>query len=67
MKWPWNREQTRPSAEVEHAQEASDRELREARQIRARAREVGTSLSQSRDANHYAMALAAVFSKGPDR
>lgn len=68
MKWPWSRERsTVRSEEVERAERAADIQLREARQLRAEAKQVGTSLAESRDANHYAMALAAVFSKGPNR
>lgn len=68
MNWPWHREhRTGPSPEVETAHQVADQQLREARELRGRAREVGSSLLQSRDANHYAMALAAVFSKGLDK
>lgn len=63
MKWPWNRSRpVGPSAEIKLAQAVSDQQLIEARQLRARAEQVGSSLAASRDANHYAMALAAILS-----
>lgn len=68
MIWPWNRgKRTSLPEEIVRAQQASDRQLVEARHLRTQAQAVGSSLSDGKDANHYAMALAAVFSKGPNR
>lgn len=66
MNWPWSRHErnARSTLEVESAGRVVDQQLNEARALRAAAQEVGSSLDQGRDANHYAMALAAVFSKG---
>lgn len=62
MKWPWSRK-AHPCASPEAIEsiKRGQEELREARRLRSEASSIGASLEHSRDVNHYAMALAAIF------
>jgi len=66
--WPFaKREPAQPSQEAQAARVRTEEQLAEARALRARAAQAGRSLDQSRDVNHYAMALAGVLSEGRRR